>query len=385
LFVISGFLITGPLLADAADGVVSFSKFYSRRALRILPAATVVILATGVASLLILNSVRAKAVLADSLWASVFAANVKFGRDGTDYFSEAAVSPLQHFWSLAVEEQFYLVWPAVLALAVIGLPVLQARLGGESRPAATLARCLASASRWCWRSAGRPRCCCRSGRRPRTDPTAYFSAFPPRLGAGRRCPLATGLPLLGRLPDTVRSALTWAGVAGIGITAVAYDRTPLTELGSDAAGACDVRRPRGRHRRAQLGANHLLGRQPLRFVGISPIRCPAGVKAAVLAAHHADPIPSNLEPSFDHILQDRTKSVIPADTRRTESQICQNDDAQGTRKVVLFGNSHPVAWLPAVSRVARDAGWQFFPMVKEVCDDGGDQPRPDHRERVRRR
>jgi peptidoglycan/LPS O-acetylase OafA/YrhL len=103
-FVISGFLITGPLLADAADGVVSFSKFYSRRALRILPAATVVILATGVASLLILNSVRAKAVLADSLWASVFAANVKFGRDGTDYLSEAAVSHLQHFWSLAVEE-----------------------------------------------------------------------------------------------------------------------------------------------------------------------------------------------------------------------------------------------------------------------------------------
>ena len=101
LFVISGFLITGPLLAD---GVVSFSKFYSRRALRILPAATVVILATGVASLLILNSVRAKAVLADSLWASVFAANVKFGRDGTDYLSEAAVSLLQHFWSLAVEE-----------------------------------------------------------------------------------------------------------------------------------------------------------------------------------------------------------------------------------------------------------------------------------------
>ena len=103
-FVISCFLITGPLLADAADGVVSFSKFYSRRALRILPAATVVILATGVASLLILNSVRAKAVLADSLWASVFAANVKFGRDGTDYLSEAAVSLLQHFWSLAVEE-----------------------------------------------------------------------------------------------------------------------------------------------------------------------------------------------------------------------------------------------------------------------------------------
>ena len=305
MFVISGFLITGPLLADAADGVVSFSKFYSRRALRILPAATVVILATGVASLLILNSVRAKAVLADSLWASVFAANVKFGRDGTDYFSEAAVSPLQHFWSLAVEEQFYLVWPAVLALAVIGLPVLQARLGGESRPAATLARCLASASRWCWRSAGRPRCCCRSGRRPRTDSTAYFSAFPPRLGAGRRCPLATGLPLLGRLPDTVRSALTWAGVAGIGITAVAYDRTPLTELGSDAAGACDVRRPRGRHRRAQLGRQppsrtpapafrrnisySLSGRGEGRRPGRAPRRPDSQQPRAVLRPHPAGP------------------------------------------------------------------------------------------------
>src|SRR5664279_1039499 len=77
-FVISGFLITGLLLGDAADEKVSFAKFYSRRALRILPAATLVIAATGIASLLILNPLRARGVLVDSVWASLFAANVKF-------------------------------------------------------------------------------------------------------------------------------------------------------------------------------------------------------------------------------------------------------------------------------------------------------------------
>jgi peptidoglycan/LPS O-acetylase OafA/YrhL len=125
-FVISGFLITQLLLREVAEtGRLSLSSFYARRARRILPAASLVLVATAASSVLLLGYVRAEAVLRDSVWSAFFAANVKFGRDNTDYFSaDSPPSPLQHFWSLAVEEQFYLVWPALLlgiVLVVRGL------------------------------------------------------------------------------------------------------------------------------------------------------------------------------------------------------------------------------------------------------------------------
>ena len=109
-FVISGFLITGLLLTEARrDGRISLVGFYARRAKRILPAATVVLLVTVLASVVLLNGVDALAAIEDSVWVIFFAANVKFARDGTDYFhNDAAPSPFQHYWSLAVEEQFYL-------------------------------------------------------------------------------------------------------------------------------------------------------------------------------------------------------------------------------------------------------------------------------------
>ena len=120
-FVISGFLITGLLLKDAATNrQVRFSRFYARRAARILPAATTVILVTAVASLMILHFAQARSVLVDSLWSVLFAANYHFAQAGTNYFASSLVSPLQHYWSLSVEEQFYVVWPALLALVAFG-------------------------------------------------------------------------------------------------------------------------------------------------------------------------------------------------------------------------------------------------------------------------
>ncbi|WP_323794528.1 acyltransferase, partial [Nocardioides sp.] len=115
-FVISGFLISQVLLDEvASSGRISLRDFYARRARRILPAATLVLSVTVVASLVWLSAVDALRVVSDALWASVFAANVRFADVGADYFAaEQAPSPLQHYWSLAVEEQFYLVWPLLL-------------------------------------------------------------------------------------------------------------------------------------------------------------------------------------------------------------------------------------------------------------------------------
>ena len=122
-FVLSGFLITGLLLSEALEnGRVSLVRFYARRARRILPAAVLTLVVTTIAAQHLLNFVRARDVVTDGIWASFFAANVHFAALGSDYFQQGQPpSPIQHFWSLSVEEQFYLVWPSLLALALYGL------------------------------------------------------------------------------------------------------------------------------------------------------------------------------------------------------------------------------------------------------------------------
>ncbi len=136
-FVISGFLITQLLLREAQrTGSISLTQFYGRRARRILPAATLVLVTTVIASVVLLGYVRATSVIIDSIWATFFAANVKFGRDGTDYFSnDSPPSPLQHYWSLSIEEQFYFVWP-VLLLLLLAVALLWRRRRRAGRPAA---------------------------------------------------------------------------------------------------------------------------------------------------------------------------------------------------------------------------------------------------------
>src|SRR5436190_19933666 len=116
-FVLSGFLITGLLLVEAeANGRVSLVDFYVRRARRILPAAALTLVATDLASVFLLNFLRARDAVHDSLYAAAFGANFRFAARGTNYFAQTEPpSPLLHYWSLSVEALLYLVWPALLA------------------------------------------------------------------------------------------------------------------------------------------------------------------------------------------------------------------------------------------------------------------------------
>jgi peptidoglycan/LPS O-acetylase OafA/YrhL len=121
-FVLSGFLITR-LLVDAASTRKSAKQvllhFYARRIRRLLPLSCVVLLVTLWCSYHWLGFLRGNSVARDTRWSSAFLANIHFARIGTDYLgSQSLPSPIQHFWSLAVEEQFYFVWPALVLLLV---------------------------------------------------------------------------------------------------------------------------------------------------------------------------------------------------------------------------------------------------------------------------
>jgi peptidoglycan/LPS O-acetylase OafA/YrhL len=121
-FVISGFLITSLLLREhTKTGRVSVVQFYARRVRRILPASTVAVVATLIATYYFLGFISGNTTAVDAKWTAVFAANIHFGIIGTDYLgSQMPPSPLQHMWSLGVEEQYYVVWPALfLAITII--------------------------------------------------------------------------------------------------------------------------------------------------------------------------------------------------------------------------------------------------------------------------
>lgn len=121
-FVVSGFLITSLLVAERSDtGAVSLGDFYSRRIRRILPVSALVAVATLVASWIWLEPLRLRGVANDVLAVATFSSNFVFANRGADYLqSTLPPSPLQHYWSLAVEEQFYIVWPLLLSLVCIG-------------------------------------------------------------------------------------------------------------------------------------------------------------------------------------------------------------------------------------------------------------------------
>ncbi|MFE6971738.1 acyltransferase family protein [Isoptericola sp. NPDC057653] len=212
-FVISGFLITGHLLREAeATGRVRLGRFWARRARRLLPAAYLVLAATVVATLLLAPHSLWQQWFRETLGATLYVENWVLAADAVDYLAaDADPSPVQHYWSLSTEEQFYLVWP----LLVVAAAAVAARTGRTTRrttgvllAVATLASFAASL----WLTA--------------TDPApAYFATTTRAWQFGAGALLALWLARPGRRPvgDGVRVAASWAGLAVLVACALGYD------------------------------------------------------------------------------------------------------------------------------------------------------------------
>ncbi|MDR0489127.1 MAG: acyltransferase [Propionibacteriaceae bacterium] len=119
-FVISGFLITTHLLTKPPRRAHDLVVFWGRRVRRLLPAAFTVIIVTVIATLLILPMTQWQANGWSAIWSGLYIENWNLAWVGTNYLaSTAPPTALQHYWSLSVEEQFYLIWPILLALVAL--------------------------------------------------------------------------------------------------------------------------------------------------------------------------------------------------------------------------------------------------------------------------
>lgn len=127
-FVISGFLITGLLLRElATTGHISLKDFWARRARRILPASAVTLVSVAILTLLILPPTRWISTGQDIVASAVYLVNWLLAAKSISYLSgNDPASPVQHFWSLAIEEQFYIIWPMlIIVLALIARRALK--------------------------------------------------------------------------------------------------------------------------------------------------------------------------------------------------------------------------------------------------------------------
>ncbi len=465
-FVVSGFLISGLLFREVAEsGRVSLASFWSRRARRILPAATVVTIATVAASLVTLSLIDARQVVVDATWSSLFAANVHFAQQDIYYFTSGnGTSPMQHYWSLAVEEQFYVVWPLLL----LGLVALS-RAGRGRRADAPLPRTtilvallIITAGSFAW-----------SLHQTVEQPgSAYFSTFTRawELGVGGLAALVA-VPLARRLHRHLLTLLGAVGLVGVLVACVTF--TPTTAFPGYSAAlpvlgtALLLVAGAGAHAPA---TSRLLDNAPMRAVGDwsfsiylwhwpalilteglvgrqlhlweaglvvaavlalsvltfryveTPFRsgrparalripralalypaslvlvgatCLAGwqwtavqggetgdnpaittagshddavalVRASVDAARGEVAVPSDLTPDLLQ-LRDSIADVGECDYAEDVQALCPRGADNGDRTLVVIGDSHARAWIPAFDRIASEGDWTAYYLVKPQC------------------
>jgi peptidoglycan/LPS O-acetylase OafA/YrhL len=212
-FVVSGYVITGVLLRErVVTGRTSLLGFYARRCRRILPAATVVILVTVALSYGFLGVLGGNSAAIDGRWAAVFLANFHFANTGANYFDASRLpSPLQNYWSLSVEEQFYVVYPTLFLIVTR----FKGTISRESRLALLLGIVVVGSF-------------VLSVSQTSSDPVlAYYSPFTRAWELALGALVAVGARWLVRLPKNLAAVFSWVGLFGVLTAAFVFNaQTP---------------------------------------------------------------------------------------------------------------------------------------------------------------
>jgi peptidoglycan/LPS O-acetylase OafA/YrhL len=421
-FVLSGYLITGLLVRELeAKGRVDLSRFYARRARRLLPAAALVLAVTVLAGRLFLSPVEMRELGSTALATSLYVSNIHFMRNATDYLAAAAHdNPLLHTWSLAVEEQFYFVWPLLVTAGYVisrrraGRGPLIVLLGGVG---------LLSLIGSLWFT-------------QRLQPWAFFGS-PFRAWEFAAGGLAALAPRLHVRPGAAATLLGWAGLVLIGVAAITFHaQTPFP--GSAAllptAGTLLVLLACGQAPRR--GAGRMLGLAPMQRIGTLSYswylwHWPVLVYAAEAGA--AQTLPLRLmwvlvalwlaDVTYRHVenpVRHHRSLARPAVTAAVavvltlstagwsgvwrwsaaraadlpeqrayteayeqlppnysdgchvavlddDGPTCAFGDTTAADVVVLFGDSHAAQWLPAFEQVGHAREWKVVPLTKSEC------------------
>jgi peptidoglycan/LPS O-acetylase OafA/YrhL len=212
-FAISGFLITAHLLREIeSTGTVSMPRFWARRARRLLPASLLTLLFCVVATLVLVPTIYWQQFFREIAASTAYVENWQLSRSAVDYLQATNLpSPVQHFWSLGVEEQFYLVWPVLIVLATVGVGKAGPRAELRNVSIALLVVTIASLAFAISETAA--------------NPAAAFFVTPTRaweFGAGGLLALLGACARFNWSSSAARSALSWVGLAAIVVAAFTY-------------------------------------------------------------------------------------------------------------------------------------------------------------------
>lgn len=428
-FVISGYLITGLLLAEQRErgGRIDLAGFYARRVRRLLPALGIVVATTLLLGLVVLLPNQQQDLARSALAALAFVANHHAVLTQQDYFSEAAtLLPLQHLWTLAVEEQFYLLWPPLLlalgalarrtglaptrvvvaTLAAIVLASLAASIAFSSRfPAASffllhtrawelgvggllaLAPVLPVAARRWLAPLGLAAIGAATLWFGEATPFPSWRALLPVLGAAAL--IASESPLLAARPLVATGKLSYGWYLWHWpLLAIARNYWGSPEIGRDAVVALIA---------LALAAISLRWIEtPVRERRAAPFRTSGGALAsgaAILAGCAAlsgavwlwasrPPLPGSVLAQYLEARRTTARDFPFCDGTRRASR-CEAGAPDGKAAVLLWGDSHAAHLMIGLDRAARDAGLRIVARTKGGCLPGGVASGPAHNAQVR--
>jgi peptidoglycan/LPS O-acetylase OafA/YrhL len=422
-FVLSGFLITGLLAREVTStGDVDLGEFYARRARRLLPAFLVVVIATIALALWIYAPIDQRPIAAHARNVALHYGNVAFAREAVDYHASSG-NPFLHTWSLAVEEQFYIIWPllfVVLARLENGEPTtarMTRRLGIGIAVTGALSFIV---SLWLTRAAqpwaffGMPtriwefalgglisfdaarlsKISTKSGTLLQASGLAAIAGASLFYNQATPYPgLAAVVPVLGTAALLVGGMATPAGAItrGLGTSVlrwfgrVSYSwylwHWPLVGLGAVIDWRIGVA-----GRLAWSGVALVLAVLTLRFVE-EPARHSSWLRersyslnlvalgaslSAVLIAYGAmlvaqRRVSSPAQRFYAAARKDGMEHDCWGSLLENATAPCVFGDRNAKETVVLMGDSHAEHWLPAVDRMGKERGWKVIAMVKPAC------------------